>query len=93
LAEELSGAQLVRDGFLEGIAAVKEAEEQVKLWTARLGIRKKAVEKLARPEGVEIKGRVLKDGEPLGEPLERAASFGVASTDGLVAVVVFGRSV
>lgn len=93
MTEELASAQLARDAFLDGIAAIKEAEEQVKLWTARLSVRREAIKSHGRPEGLEVKGRVLKDGEPVGEPIERAVCFGVASTDGLVAVVVFGRPV
>lgn len=79
------------DAYASAIAALKEAEEQSKAWTARIAARRSALQKLARPEGVELVARVLVGGEPPGPAIDRADRVGVASTDGLVAVVVFGR--
>jgi hypothetical protein len=81
------------DAYAAAIAALKEAEEQSKAWTARIAARRSALQKLARPEGVELVARVLVGGEPPGPAIDRADRVGVASTDGLVAVVVFGRKV
>ena len=93
IAEALSKAGLVRDSYLDAIAAVAEADEQVKLWTQRLSMRKQVANRMPGAVGVQIKGRLLKEGEPVGEPIERANGFGVACTDGLIAVVSFSRPV
>lgn len=90
LAAQLKAGGLERCERLDAVAALIEAQEQVKLWTARVALRRAALERLPKPPegGSKIRARVLKDGSPIGE-LEAANRFGVSSTDGLLAVLCY----
>lgn len=93
LSAQLEASGLRRCERLDAVAALIEAQEQVKLWTGRAALRRAALDRLPKPTGGgrKVKARILRDGSPIG-PLEGARDYGVSSTDGLLAVVVYDDS-
>lgn len=88
---ELSGRpSLIEETFLRLYAEAKEAEEQIRRWGALLQVRKRALERLARPRVAARVVRVTSDGlEDL--PHAEETLVGIACSSPELAIVVYGR--
>ena len=79
-----------RSEYLDAMAAWVESTQQITRWKNIEHARREALAKLEQPK-LSCRCCVLHDGEPLPPATEAEVCAGLSSTDGLVAVVVFGR--
>ena len=80
--------RLEHNRYLEARAEVLEAEEQVRGWNIILQQRRANLSKFVEPR-MERKISIVRGKERLAVPAHSVA-YGAASTDGILAVVVFG---
>jgi hypothetical protein len=80
--------RLEQNRYLETRAEIIEAEQQVHIWTALLQKRRTNMSKFVEPS-MERKVVVLRGNEPMVVP-PHVLAYGATSTDGILAVVVFG---
>lgn len=80
------------DPTLRAVAAVREADEQIRRWTERRELRRKKLEAMKPPEPrLLLRVQVVTDGHPLQQPRQSETRIGVACSSPDLAVVVTGR--
>ena len=87
---ELLTDRLQRSEYLDAMAAYVESVQQIARWQKLEQLRRDALAKLEQPQ-IALRCIVLHDGEPPPPSTEEENSAGVSSTDGLLAVVAYGR--